>query len=1595
MDSDISKITVKISDENQNLIGTGILVQQSRIKNYVYFVTAAHCLYEDGDSFTELRKIIVIEIEDSINGVTAKMELKPMESLISHQSNNDLGVICIEKSSIKIDIPEIKIIKKYQSSDHFIIKGFPRATKGEEVDTIYPKWKQELSNERFNLTFVEDYSSYNTQGFSGSGVFVSSDNNFYLLGIFTRFRPEDKGRAIYCQYVETLDCILSSNYLPALTYSYIGRSGISKDFFEKNIEKSICNLGERYNEKLNFKLPITHRFSELSKDNLFKTRLLNIFDGWLTDRDIDKCSRISEIEEIETELKLLREQLIEWEKDSPINICDDIDLDWFLKNLEKLDTEIDKKISELYDLRWKEDEKKKNSANKNNEKYYEKAISRLGEISRRNYTLKSEFDCEINLGLVNNPFLIINGAAGCGKSHLLGDIANDRFQSNLPSLLLLGQLFNSSITIEQNILNQLDLSGKFSDFLWSLNDIGQQINARVLIMIDAINETTDAEKLWKNQILGFIKEVSRFPFIGVVFTIRDTYFEYILPEKISEIVNVIKHQAFKGNEYEALKLFCSYYGLEQPNIPMLYHEFGNPLFLKLCCSGIANAGGKSFPSGFNGINKVFNYYVDSVYSKLSDRPEYKLQKKIVWNAINLFAKECLKRKERYLEINFTIDLFSKNFPRTPKLLIDLIEEGLLIKSVTKYYQDEDGNYVDENIEIIYFAYERLGDYLIANYELESFADIEELKLAFSENGKFGKYMEGHHYDNDGILEAFSVLLPEKFSIELFELSVWLFDKYFGLVENLSRGELYKTHHLKYNCEYLNDLLLKSLKWRTIESIDEEKISKYFQTKEFQIQLDYNFYLNILLELSCVEHHPMNSDRLFRVLIRQKMADRDAFLQDFIMNYSGNNDDNVAQSIKRLLEFAWQPIISNSLSHETCRLIGQTLIWVLSTTNTELRDKVTKALVNLLEQKPLVLLTLLAKFKRVNDLYILERLYAVTYGVVLRTDSEVGIAKLAQFTYNTIFKKGKPPTHILLRDYARNIIEYALYKNLNINLVVASIRPPYISEIPKLPTNDDIKKYHIHHESDEFKKDPDRARLFCKPYYSTLNWGDFGRKIVDNKIDDFYPISFTKINIYKDFLRNLSRDARMIIKLYVKNMITEAHYHRNSYNIKRQLGDEKFDELIQGMGEMQDKIDGFIKDKFENSDYNYVKSEIIPYLLNQNNIKFKWGDRKYLNPEPFKRWIVERVHKLGFDVEKHGLYDQYQTNFSGQSYSAHVERISKKYQWIAFYEIMAIISDNYEMKTGYGSNSTHEYYKGTWQSHLRDIDPAYVTPNKEDRYSEKVELVTVDKCQWTDDEQYKYWNAIPSEWVTSENDLPKICDVILKKDYEGNEWLNLQKYIEWREPKLFGEDKYDRERKEIWYSVQAYICKKSDKDRILKYLQQQNFWGDWMPSNNGSFSSIFNREKFWSPAYIDETKQFSQKEWVNIRNTNYKIIVASTEAKGSLEEDKSGANMTYNIPCKILFEGMNLNYSPTDGDFTDISGEIIVTNASSSGVLIRKDKILQFLERNNFEIFWAVFAEKNAKTTKKFFGDYLFGQYSGLFFFKDQNLNGSLDFKIKN
>lgn len=1423
----LSNLSVRLREcDNSQPIGSGVLYYHPDLKNQIYILTAAHCLFKDGDSFTEPREGIKIDLFNGEISIYKKINY----NLVSACIERDVAIIVVDKNEILsvIDsLPRVEVIKNHLAISTFVSKGFPLATQGKEIVCIYLEWSQEFVPEcQFQLKLNEDYNADEIGGFSGSGIYLHTDNKLFLMGIFTRYREEGRGRIIYCQYINQINQLLKENYLSPLPYSFIGGLGLTRDDFSRRISKAINDLGPRFNEKLNYRLPIVSCFEALGKENIYKKKIQRVIDHWLLNNKRygyglnDHLSNVSDSinKKLQKEHVAVKEFVKSWfnavvEKwEEPLSIH----IEYFIERINQYNGFLEE-TSRIIDL-----------PTKSTAKEYErrsKSIKHIYEQIQLNNSLLQDLE-ELNIALFNNPLLLIKGDAGCGKSHLLGDIANWKIKEGKPVILLLGQQFIASQSISQNIITLLDYRGTFSELLNGMNEIGKQINSRVLFMIDALNEG-GGKKLWRNGLSGFIDEVASYPFISLVITVRSTYYNAVIPDQVQKKPELtqLTHQGFAGNEYAALRLFCEYYELEQPQFPILNPEFTNPLFLHLICQTAKSTPSKQIPLCFEGLTNIYIDHLEYIEKKLEEkREEYATHQGIVKEAIYELAYACYKKvDDKKLTYKEAETLFREKFNDFRFLMNDLIAENVIVRNLYVDYRSG----IREEIETIYFAYERFGDFYMAEQLLKMYSFEEEVRMAFKENNELGSLLDDY-WKYGGIIEAMASLLPEKFNLELFEVYDWVF-------EDPQRGQA--GHIIEY--------VLNSLRWRQGKTIDDQKISNWLNSVGFKLNYDC---LNRLIEMSALPAHPFNSDRLNKNLKPFSMADRDSFWQKFLLNYTGT-DGGYTFPFTRLIDWAWQPGVSTLVDAETARLTAQTLIWGLATTNIQLRDRTTKALINLLEEQLPVLIKLMIEFQNVSDLYIAERIYAVAYGCVLRTSQLSAVQELAQYVYNHNFENNTPPEHILLRDYAQNIVEFGIYKKLDLRVDISKLRPPYQSDMPTVfPTIEDIDgKYKIDYQDDTIPKNYLKQNTILRSMTTeygrgTGGYGDFGRYV------------------FQSALRNWEVDINGL-----SNMAVE--------------------------------------------------------------------------------WIFE---KYGYDPKKHGEYEEY-LGYAGRS-GPKIERIGKKYQWIALYELLGMVADNCKMRSSW--RSQNPIYNGIWNYYIRDINIGCIDrtqENSDEDLETESDPTYINGCL-----NYTNWDQPLEDWLINQLDLPSVKNIIQREDEERYQWLSLDSFIKWEEPKQIGEDAYHRSRREIWYMIKSYLIHKEEKEKILEWLSTQNFHGRWMPES-GNTNDVFSRENYWSPASQDD--YIETNVWEEVERGNFDVALTTHKSAGEFSLDKSGAHRSYEMPSKIIWEGMDMQYGKMEGIFENASNKVICKCVSPDDPLILKSDFMEFLDRENLEIIWTILGEK--------------------------------------
>lgn len=1248
---------------------------------------------------------------------------------------------------------------------------------------------------------------------------------------------KSQGREIEFEYwgnSELLDR-LSKPENEGKLYFWFGQEEFSDQWFSQKLEESFRNLDRRYTPELNFDLPIAKIFEGLSRDKYFKEQYLSHLDNLLKNynksvshvREVKVEDLVEKITGTITKFRQLCEQI------DFIEIST-IDQDGLTATLEEGRQIIDSLIHQFYEL---------DSASKKEKKEKKKYISEANsygwdiEYFRKLNSSIYEFINFLNgltVSLSNNPFMVLTGEAGIGKSHLLADVAARRAERNQFTILLLGQHFNSEEPWNQ-IKNLLQLNCERDTFLAALNSKAESSEARILILIDAINEG-EGKRIWKNHISGFIAAVRRFPNLGIVFSVRTSYENLLVPETLKEKKELVKviHHGFANHEYEASKFFFENYGIKQPSIPLLHPEFSNPLFLKLFCEGLHNKGLYEIPDGYEGISTIQNFYLDSINDKISEKHNLPLILNIVQKVVKQIAGKIAETSNTYMRFDeafsFVTGLPDANVINDKSQFFqDLISEGLLTQNL---YWDREGN----DFEGVYISYERFSDHLVCSYLIENYLDKENPKDSFKEGNRLFEIVKDQNeaYLNKGIIEALSIQLPELINLELFEVA--------------EHARTFKP---------VATAFVESIIWRKKETVH-DKLRDYINKVVIQEHHYHNYFISTILLVTSHPNHYFNGDFLHEHLMRFSMADRDEWWTTFIhYQYPGYSDE--ISSIRRMIDWAWTDDKRKNISDESIRLMCQTMIWFLTSTNRTLRDSATKAIICLLEERINVLNQVLKIFEKVNDPYVFQRIYAIAYGCAVRTSDVKSLKSLGDYIFESVFNTDNVIPDILLRDYARGIIEFALHKGHKFDFNLERIRPPFKSELHKtFPSKADISKYEFDYKAEGFKDYFWSQNSIISSMITNVGgqmYGDFGRYVFESAFKDWRKVNAQEIS-------NLA--------------VT---------------------------------------------------------------------------------WIMERY---GYDVEKHGKFDGRMKSHNYDRHYVMEERIGKKYQWIAFYELLARVSDNYvRYENWYSDDAKPKKYEGPWDPYVRDIDPTIIIKDNPENKFEKF---------WWNSVNYSNWNIPNKEWIYKTDDLPDPLGLINVVDQKGIEWLILEMHTSWHEPADIGKDKWENPHKDLWHQIRSYITTKKENDKIIKWAKGKNFMGRWMPESSDRYQ-MFSREYYWSPS-SETFKQeyYGGNHWSEIYDQKSRKFIGNVAvtAIDYLWEEQFDASKQSTIsfykPTEILFNLLDLQYSKVEGQLLNKNNKVICFDPCAiypthSCLLVRKMDLLKKLEENDLDIFWTVLGEK--------------------------------------
>ncbi|PJZ49208.1 hypothetical protein [Leptospira saintgironsiae] len=1312
---------------------------------------------------------------------------------------------------------------------------------------------------------------------------------------------------------------------------------LGSEIFRNIAKRSKDSLGERYSPEFHVDLPIVRSFDGLSLNSSWwellrekKSALRKIALEVISflKKESENGNTSLESEKVEILSKLFK--LINDEFEAGIKYKD------FHKRISEITSSIEK-FSKFYT------------------NFYQTAYNAIDWSQKKEISKSSFFklESEINdleyfvnqkTNLSRAKSALLHGEAGIGKSHFLCDLSLSRINENLPTIFLLGAQYCGG-NPNDFIKESLDLqSYRTSQVLGAIDAAGEASRTRALIVIDAINEGNYRND-WHDRITGFLSDLSEFSNIAILFSCRSTYLDYILPESATENqLPRLEHNGFRGHEHRAAEIFLSQQGISKPSAPILAPEFTNPLFLKTCCRAIKQNGQNSFPKGLNSITSLFDYYVESIEKIVARKKKFNFQEKIVRSTLIEISSKLLPDNLEGLPVQEARKLVNGYDPyqNSGETLFEiLLDEGILSEDVS-HKKEKWGEL------IIRFTYERFSDYFIAQQLLDKVVDIE---LAFSDKGSIYELLkENGYYSFAGIFEALAIIIAEKFNRELEDLL---------------------PHDIEVARWQLDETFQNTVLWRSPSSFTE-------RTFEILNNLDYHLSidpaLDILLKLSTEPNHPWNAELLHRNLIDKEIAERDQFWSIHIAYGDSSEEDNDYESIIRtIIEWSFSGEI-NSAEEERVRLCSVILIWFLTTPNRKIRDRSTKSLVRILAFFPKLVVDLLEKFSSINDTYLSERLYAIAYGVVCNINNEDVIRNISDCTYSLIFKEGETIPHLLLRDYARGILERALSLGiLSSEINPEKFRPPYkISSQFQIPTIDDINKI----EGDEFSSRI-KSSLMGFP-------GDFGNYTLGcvhswSSTPLFNSTTENGLTLKKRFANEtLTGNLK---KEYLRKI--ESEKRENTPITKDKLlefiswDDEEYKRIFEVSRKEQEDFDKRVNERL-----NVEQKEYYLWISGLSDDRPAAFSKKLA-----QRWICKRAHEFGWSEE---LFADFERNCSfgrgGGPSGGAMERVGKKYQWMAFHEFLARLSDNYHwINRGYVDITDDDIYEGPWQIFKRDIDPTLWA-----RQSGEYKTFHNEQCTWWQPYKFPFPkennHASKTNFLWDEDVIPDFSDLLQRRmPSDNSSWLVLHGF--WSENKKYIDIESESPELDGWFRINSVLIRKGDYDSLVKGVEEKTLCDPHIVSVHSTQHQGFFGEYPWHPIYRHIYDWIEPEESDSDKIAVKHFIPYSTYEWEAGNHDYSlNHSLQIQLPAKEIIQGMGLTRTLGKLGTWEQKGKLVFIDPSieeygPSYALMQTDTLQKWLEENGFEIVWLIGGEKLMFLSGpgRFFGRLI---YSGVFKIED-------------
>ncbi|KXG87610.1 hypothetical protein [Agrobacterium bohemicum] len=1191
---------------------------------------------------------------------------------------------------------------------------------------------------------------------------------------------------------------------------WFDENSFDKQWFENQLSKSRDYIGKRYRPDDHVDVGINKKLQILRRHHSVRDRLTsvskNLIDASIALRDImgtgsgaeplrEHCDKIQA--EVERILALLQALNVD-----NLYACD---LSECLDDVQTIDRAMPA-YQALLQARFERIDVITPKTDETNSVYvYSSAVrSAINDVAGylRNASLVFSVSDRKILG---QPALLVEGDAGAGKSHLVAKEVESHIRDGNPALFIPARTLDHGDRPEQEILRYLDIADiRFETFLAALDSAALAAGGPALLIIDGINESLNAAG-WQAGIPALYGQLRKFERLAFCITVRSSYHDLCIRSDVD--IPRVFHYGFRGHLGEAAKEYLDRHGIERFSAPVfgLNELLLSPLFLSTAVDFLKSSAQTSFPRGMDSIAKIISFWLKAVEKNLVEKrfDRLSLNDGKISNALNKIAAEMASTGSEYLAYEVAAKLCEDAINLGPpakesdRFISRLIDEGVLLDSPSR--DAESGKRIS-------FGFQKFSDFFVAEAILRDCKTPGQLAEALKNGGTYEYvFSEDRIHEFAGLRVALLALTPILWQVELLDL-----DDNFMEAVDVSVEDF-----------------LASLLWRRGEAITERTV-ELLESQRKPVHgdeqvIDDTQWFTLLLAMATLPNSPINAAYLKQELASLTLGERDASWSVYLVGKSETYEDDWSV-VQQLIDWAWvAPKISVELSK--IHLAATALALMTSTTDRQLRDCATKALASLLTKYPEEIPALINEFETWDDAYVRERVLAAASAGVLYCEDKALIKEAAIAVDNMVFTRMPVERHAWTRRYAQIIVDHAVFNSAGIDdKVVARAAPPYASEpIKDWPRLEDVV------EQRETARSIFGSVIGFVPARfdgrAPTMAGDFGRYTMGGISSSFSqevrrgtppPTREQEISVFWEQVDALGESATAL--------------HTEIADVSSLITETRFSDLLASVDpENAGKEDVDSAKDFETR-LTELQQELVAKLPEHLRVEFyrikplnRYGEkgiRKFSLLEA-QYWVFKRTLELGWNRALHENVERESLAFSDGRRDHRVERIGKKYQHIAYGELVGYLAD-YHWYVNWDQEPTILACLESFQN--ADIDPTYFSGS----YSRPVETFMPDgfvvpPMAFVVDTPKRNMN-----WTKTLDDIPDLTQYLVQSDPEGTLWAMQRCHC--RSQNYMRGFEVEEPFRSAQYGVELILVKRFDLDKLA------NLTTDEISENN---SDVFD------------------------------------------------------------------------------------------------------------------------------------------------------------